>query len=338
MHKRAHLVLVAFVAIVGAALISHVVAAKFGLRTGGATYRRIGPSDGPQVFCAGSSLLQFGLSWPEVSATIGQGVENWGVGGSSPDIWEVSQGSASNSNLMIVGVSAYDLNEHHLCNFRAHIVPINQTLHDLWHLKTGWPFSKRVLSQYPLAWLRVLFPTAGQSDAVLVGLRRKLRDFTGSTPTADDQANALILPSKAILKFGDTTEKLSDWPVDKALRRMALQRNEIHGMHGFDGLKKLAFLRMLERARQRGRAIVVVMPVSPSYAREFLKPDVVRSFESALADARKAAPQALFVRLDQVDALHSDEYYSDFVHLNAAGRRIATEAFLKQLGENYRKP
>jgi hypothetical protein len=74
------------------------------------------------------------------------------------------------------------------------------------------------------------------------------------------------------------------------------------------------------------------MPVSPSYAREFLTPEVIRSFENALADAKRANPRALFARLDELSAVNSDEYFSDFVHLNGAGRRIVTEAFLKQFG------
>jgi hypothetical protein len=317
-----------------ASIISHFIALKFGLHTGNAAYRRIGPLDGPQVFCAGSSLLQFGLSWPEVSAKFGQGIENWGVGGSSPEVWEVSQRLATNSNLMIIGVSAYDLNEYHLCDSRAHIVPLTQTIADLKCIKASWPFAKRVLSQYPLDWLRNLFPTAGRSDAVLVGLRRKLRQLTGAAAGIDEQANALVLPKQAILDFGDSNEKLSDWPADKTLRRMSLQRSEIQGMHGFTGPKKLAFLRMLGRAQQRGRAIVVIMPVAPAYTLEFLKPDVVRNFEAALAEAQAVAPEARFIRLDQVTALQDNHYYSDFVHLNGAGRRIATEAFLQQVSQN----
>jgi hypothetical protein len=46
----------------------------------------------------------------------------------------------------------------------------------------------------------------------------------------------------------------------------------------------------------------------------------------------------LFVRLDQLPALNSDEYYSDFVHLNGPGRQIATDAFLKELRKDFRLP
>src|SRR5215471_1750198 len=54
-------------------------------------YRRVGPEIGPQVLCAGSSLLVSALSWSEVSEGLGQGLETWGIGGSSPDVWEVWQ-------------------------------------------------------------------------------------------------------------------------------------------------------------------------------------------------------------------------------------------------------
>jgi hypothetical protein len=332
--RKAQFLVVVCTAILIAAAVSHLVTAWFGLYTGKATYRRIGPTNGPQVFCAGSSLLQFGLSWPEVSEALGQGIENWGVGGSSPDVWEVSQRLATKSDLMIVGVSTYDLNEYHLCDSRAQIVSVARTIQDLWEARVGWQFAKRVLSQYPLACLRVLFPTAGRTDAVLVGLRRKVLYLTGSSPTVDEKANALVLPSQPVLDFGESTEKLSDWPAAKTLRRLVLQRTEIQGAHVFVGPKKLALLRMLDQAQQRGRVIVTVMPVAPVYAREFLTPEVRRSFESTLADARHAAPQAEFLRLDLLPALRSDEYFSDFVHLNGAGRRIATEAFLKELKRN----
>jgi hypothetical protein len=290
------------------------------------------------VFCAGSSLLQFGLAWPEVSEALGQGIENWGVAGSSPSEWEFSQRLATNSNLMIIGFSFLDLNENYLCDMRASVVPLRRTIADLWQSKADWQFSQRMLSQYPLAWLRILFPTAGRSDAVLVGLRRKLLKATGSSPTADDMANALVLPSGPILNFGDSTEKLSDWPESKTLRRLVLLRNEIHGVHRFHGPKQLALLRMLDHAQQTGRVIVVIMPAAPAYTREFLTADVAKGFEEVLAEAQRAAPKARFVRLDKVAALDSDEYYSDFVHLNGAGRRIANEAFFKQMGADLRQP
>jgi hypothetical protein len=335
---RTQVMLVVSTAVAIAAAASHFVAAWLGLPTPTATYRRIGPTNGPQVFCAGSSVVQFGISWPEVSNALGQGIENWGLGGSTPNEWEQTQRLSTNTNLMIMGLSLHDLNEYFLCDSRANVVPISQTIRDLWDSNADWQFAQRLLSQYPLAYLRILFPTAGKADAVLVGLRRKLHELTGSAPTVEEKANFLVLPSGPVLNFGDSAEKLTDWPADKALRRLDLLRNDIHGLHKFDGPKHLAFLRMLERAQQRGRVIVVIVPVAPMYAQKFLTPEVIRSFEDALAEGQRAAPQALFVRLDQLPALNSDEYFSDFVHLSGDGKRIATEALLKELHKSFRRP
>jgi hypothetical protein len=318
-------------AILVAIAASHLAAAWFGLQTGKPTYRRIGPQTGSQVFVAGSSLLQFGLSWREISEVLGQGLECWAIGGSSPDVWEAYQPLATNSTSLIVGFSAYDLNDERLCDHRAGIVPLKQTVQDLWRIKAGWTYCKRVLSQYPLAWLRALFPTAGKSDAVLVGMRRKLRELSRISATAEEKANAFVLPTEPILEFGDTAEKLSEWPVDKRLRRLALVRNEIRGAHRFDGLQRLALLRMLDRVPREGQIIIVVMPVAPTYARELLRTDDLRNLDALLLEAQRVAPRTRIVRLDQLPALKSDHYFSDFIHLNGAGKRIATEAFLKDL-------
>jgi len=325
-----------FLFVVGMAILiamvaSHLLANWIGLPKIGATYRRIGPQTGPQVFCAGSSLLQFGLSWPEISEKLGQGIENWGVGGSSPSEWEASQKLATNADLMIIGVSVYDLNEYHLCDSRANIVPLMQTIRDLWQTQSTWQFSKRVVSQYPLAWLRTLFPTAGNSDAVLVGLRRRLPRQLRAAAAVEDRANAMVLPKEAVLDFGASTEKLSDWPAAKSLRRLALMRSETQGQQTFNGPKALAFRRMLQAAQERGRIIVVVLPVAPAYAHAFLTPAMEHDFENVLADAQRAFPQAVFVRLDQVPVLNSDEYFADPVHLNGDGRSIATPVFLNAL-------
>lgn len=330
---KAQLILVLCTAIFIAAAVSHFAATWLGLPSPTLIYRRIGPQSGPQAFCAGSSVVQFGLSWPQISETLGQGIENWGLGGSTPEVWEISQSLANNTNLMIIGVSVYDLNEHHLCDARGNIVPMAQTIQDLWRSRAGWQFSKRLLSQYPLTYLRKLFPTSGRSDAVLMGLRRKLGEHFELFSAAEERANSLVLPRQAVLNFGESEERVSDWSRGKILRRLALTRTEIQGMHWFGGPKKLAFLRMLQRAQQKGRVIVVVMPIAPTYAHEFLTPEVSRNFEAALTEAQRTAPAAWWVRLDQLPALNSDQYFGDFVHLNSAGRQIATEAFFDNLKE-----
>ncbi len=331
MSQKAKFSLIIGVSLLLASLGSNLAARWIGMSPSSPAYRRIGPVDGPQVFCAGSSLLQLGLDWPEISKSLGQGMENWGVPGSSPSEWEVSQTLATNVTQMIIGVSVYDLNEYHLCNFRANVVPLSRTMADLWQAGATWQFSKRLLSQYPLAYLRKIFPTAGNADAVLVGLRRKLPSKLRTAAAAEDRANALVLPKEALMAFGGSTEKLSDWPAAKRLRRIALMRSETQGKHTFDGPKQLAFRRMLRHAQAGGSSVVVVLPVAPLYTREFVTPDVNRDFEASLAMIQREFPSAHFLRLDQVPALQSDAYFSDPVHLNGVGRDLATKGFFQAL-------
>jgi len=308
------------------------LAAWLGIGWGPASaYRRIGPESGPQVFVAGSSLTQFGLSWPEVSRFMGQGVENWGVVASSPDIWEVSQRAATNADSTIIGISVYDLNEEHLSEARARVVPLSQTISDLRHSGADWELSRRLLDQYVTACIRLAFPTAGLTDKVQVALRAKMRELVGSSLAAQDRENELVLPTRPILEFGDSTVKVSDWDEARMVRRVALLRAENHGLHRFDGPKNLAFKRMLLRAHERGAVIIVVLPVTDAYLDAFLTADVNRRFEQVLAEARHVLPEATVVRLDRVPGLTSNRDFSDLVHLNSDGRRIATDAFLDQV-------
>jgi hypothetical protein len=296
-----------------------------------AVYRRIGPRNGPQVFCAGSSLLQFALSWPEISEILGQGIESWGMAASTPSEWEAFQNLASSANLMIIGVDVYDLNEYHLCDTRANVVPLVQTIQDLWQSNSDWQLSKRLLSQYPLSYLQKLLPTAGMSEQVLVRLRRKLPRQLWLRAAAEERVNTLMMPDGPVLNYGEINRKVTDLSPGRLLSKLAVMRRENRGRHAFNGPKKLAFERMLLRAQQQGRVIVVVLPVAPVYVREFVTSEVARNFENVLDEAQHIDPQAQFVRLDKLPVLDSDEYYSDFVHLNGAGRRIATGAFLSWL-------
>lgn len=302
-----------------------------GLPTPRATFRRIGRETGPQIFCAGSSLLQFALSWPEVSYDFGQGVESWGVAGSTPSEWEVFQNFAANANVTIVGVDVYDLNEYRLCDSHANLVSLWSTVQDLWHSGADYQSSTRVLGQYPLSYVRKLFPTVGRSDAVMVGLRRKLPERLRGTAAAEERAASLVMPSQPVMDFGESTLKVSDWPADKMRRRLAGMRSENRGLHAFNGPKRLALERMLLRARQKGSVIITVLPVAPSYVHELLTPQALHDFENVLNDVKSIDPRAQIIRLDKVEGLNSDEYYSDLVHLNGAGRKVATAAFLNEV-------
>lgn len=333
-----HLAAVLLASVLLAALLDRVVAEVIALPRPSSTYRRIGPRDGPQVFCAGSSLLQFALSWRDVSAEIGQGIENWGVGGSSPDIWEMSQPLAANANMMIIGVSLFDMNEYRQADSRANFVPLSQTVLDLWSSQPGPGVSKRLLEQYGLALVRTVFPSAGSSDAVLVGLRRLGRRLLALSTAAEDDANALVVPKGPILEFGEYRDRITDWSAGRTLRRLSLLRSESGGRHGFVGPKQLALRRMLRRAGESGCSIVVVLPVAPAYLKEFATPRVVGEFEEALRQATDGAQRVDVLRLDRDPGLNADDVFADLVHLNSDGRARATQAFLAYLRDRRSMP
>ena len=76
---------------------------------------------------------------------------------------------------------------------------------------------------------------------------------------------------------------------------------------------------------------MVVLPVSPAYSNEYLIPEVKQEYEKALTNVQHRFPRSLWIRLDQLDELNSNEYFWDLVHINANGQKIATEAFIRQL-------
>lgn len=323
-------------AVAVASLVSHAVARWVELRSPTPIFRRVGPTEGPQVICAGSSVLQFGISWSAVSDLLGQGIGSWGLGGSTPLEWDVFDQWTQNSNAMIAGISKYDLNEGHSCNWSANVVPLSQMVSDLRATNISWDHSKNVLSQYPLAYARTLFPTAGNADALLVGLRRKLvevrqavtgGDRVAAAQPVNDAADAATPADHNTLELGGSSERMSDWPPAKLRRRLA----HFTRYHAYQGPIRLAFRRMLARGQERGRVVVVVLPVSPSYERELTTEDARQAFEAAVAELQRDFAAAAFIRLDQVDALKTDEVFEDPVHLNGTGKQIATPALLDAL-------
>jgi hypothetical protein len=300
-------------------------------------YRRVGPENGPQVFCAGSSLLIWGLSWPEISKSLGQGIENWSVGGSSPEIWEIFQQRRRDANTTIIGISVYDLNEMRLTPERAKYVPLTQTVTDLWASGTKLTLCRRILNQYAMTHMRLLFPMAGESDKVLVEVRRKFAKEFGLQASLREQEGVLF-ERDGVLDAGEFTMKLSDWSAARVLRRTALLRAENRGSHEFfHGPKYQALERILLRARHHGRVIVVVLPVAKAYAEEFLDTSVLAAFERALHEAVAIAPEATVVRLDRVPGITDNGYFADLVHLNSYGRRLATPVFLKEITQSTSK-
>jgi len=298
-------------------------------------YRRVGPESGSQVFCAGSSLTVSAFSWSEVSQGFGQGIETWGVGGSSPDIWEEWQKQRPLSNVTIIGVSVYDLNENHIADARANVVPFARTTEDLWESQAGSDISHRILGQYPLKYARVFFPTAGNTDRVLVGLRVKASQLLGKEATLAQHEGIMFEPPPPILDAGQSTSSIAEWSSDHLIRRLAVLRAENRGRHEFlRGPKNCALHRLLSQAHRQGRVILVVLPVSKPYTQEFLDKNSDAAFEEAIRQAVAIVPDAALVRLDHLPGILDPANFFDLVHLNSRGRRLATQAFLADMSRS----
>jgi len=179
-----------------------------------------------------------------------------------------------------------------------------------------------------------LFPTVGRSDGVMVGLRGKMAKWLSPWTKIEAEAGPAIAVEDKPGTENEQTEKLTEWAQARLLRRLALMRSACGGKHRFDGPKKLALLRMLQQADQQGEVVVVVLPVSGVYTREFLNPSVTAEFEATLAAARQAVPRARWCRVDQIPQLNDDANFWDLVHLNQSGQQIATQAFLHDLGDS----
>jgi hypothetical protein len=295
-------------------------------------YRRVGPESGPQVFCAGSSLTESALSWPKVSGAMDQGIETWGVAGSSPDIWEHRQKQRPQSNVTLIGVSLYDLNEMHLADARASVVPLSRTVDDLWSTHTDSALSHRILGQYLLKYVRLLLPTAGNADKVLVGLRSKAAGLLGRQASLAEHEGVMVEPPPPMLDAGESTSSVNEWSSAHLIRRLAVLRAENRGQHEFlKGPKNRALHRMLYQARNQGRVILVVLPVSKPYRQEFIDEATEAAFEEAISQAMAIVPEATLIRLDRLPGISDPACFLDLVHMNSLGRRFATEAFLKEV-------
>jgi hypothetical protein len=327
MRARAKLATTIASTIVLASVGTHLLVTALDVPTkAGTSQRRFGNVGGPaQAFIAGSSLTYDGVGWNQVADLLGVAIASWPVPGSSPAEWEQLQRRSLRTKTTFVGVSLYDLNEAWLCDFRADIVPLNQTLADLWHSGSDLTFARRLLGCYPRAWVRTLFPTAGRSDRIIFGLRDKARallPLAGNEPDTDT-------PLRLAADY-TSEERISDWPKDRLLRRLAGMRS-LQGTPWFSGPKHLALRRMLQQGRRQGAVIVIVLPVSPPFIAELLCQHDIQLFEASLAEARRIEPEAAWVRLDQLPSLNSSDLFSDLVHLNMQGRGIATVDIMKAL-------
>jgi hypothetical protein len=316
------------------ALISHAVARWVGMDLQPSGRSEFGRNfRSPPVLIACSSMLGAALDTDLVAADLSRHIEGVFTAGASPCELEILTRTVPDADLTIVGVSVYELDEQFIAEFRADIVPISQTVRDLLDSHVDWPFFKRTMSLYPLRYLQWLFPTAGRGVGIMVGVRSKLRRFGGVAGREATEALPMVKTGATI-----STVRVADWPAGRVLRQLSEMRSECRDLHGFNGPKHLAFRRMVRRLATQGKVLIVVLPLSPPYENDLLKPQDRQAFEKSLEDIAKQSPEAKWIRLDRLPELHSTEVYWDLLHLNLYGRRIATKAFRAQLSSLVRAP
>jgi hypothetical protein len=271
--------------------------------------------------------MEDGLSFELISDILGRGIQTWFVPGSSPSEWEPLQRRVPDAEITLIGVSPYDLNEQILCDYHANVVPLKQTIEDLWQSGVELQYSRHVISQYPMMYLRMLFPTAGRSQGVMGRIREQLGRLLGLSVAMEIEAGPVVPTGKASTK----SEKISNWSQGRMMRRIAAMRDDFQGKLSFAGPKNLALIRMLRNGQQQGLTVVAVLPVSPAFTKAFLTPEVSIQFESALSGIQLSVPEAHWIRLDRESSLNSNDYFWDLVHMNMFGQKIATEIFLREL-------
>ncbi len=328
------LLLILGAAVVISSCLSHAATVWLKIRATPVFLRQFGPTNGNPAFVEGSSLAFEGLDWPKISDTHDLRIQNLSALGSSPCEWEILHHQSPDARSGFVVVSPYDLNEYWLCDFRADIVPLGETVSDLRQNHTDWSFAKRILSQYPESWLRILYPTVGRSDGVMTGIRSQLGKLRS-------HKNVKVAEDEPLLTASGTDyvkERITDWSPSRFLRRMESMREACGSRQAFDGLKQQALLRLLRQAGPPPKVALVVLPVSPAYQKEFLGAAVLRQFNDELDAVQQANPGLRIIRLDHVSDLNDDSLYFDLVHLNMFGRKIATTALLADLGGRSEAP
>ena len=329
MSRRKQLVVIIVAVLLLTSALNHLIARQFKIFSTAAGQLQFGNPAEPRLgFAAGSSLTFYGIAWSDVAAALDARLVGYAVPSGSVREMEVLFRRQPAATCTFIGISAYDINEHDICDFRAQIVPFFEEVGNLWAVRADWAHSKKVLSLYPMQYVRMLFPTAGQSTAVMVRLREILRAI--SHTRAESQKP--VAEGAVITDQGNRqTSTIADWTPAHLERSLADIRSHGIGVFEFHSTKRASLFRFIHAAEAQGKVVVLVMPESPLYNAEFLTEDVRHRFDALLADAQKESPATVWVRLDQEPELNSNQYFWDLAHLNAAGQAIATKILLAKL-------
>jgi hypothetical protein len=327
MSRRFQLFLLALAVVALTSAASHLTLWVLNIDVSGVRRWTVGEgSKRAPALVLGSSLTFFGVDPAEIAGRLNQPLANRWVASASACELEGLVGEVPDAKVTILGISIYDQNERILCDYRSEMVPLWLTAKDLWQSSSEWSFAKRLSAQYPLKYVRWLFPTAGRSLLVMIALKARLLWIV---ERIHGQAKPAVEADRFFTK--PVLGSVEEWPRGQLLDRLTILRVLCQGKHEFNGPKSLALQRLLVKASTRGKVVVVVFPVSPEYEREFVTEKTRLEFENALNEAKVLAPSTVWVRLDQVKELGSNACFYDLAHMNARGRSIATDLTLRHL-------
>jgi hypothetical protein len=340
MRRSSQLVFVFIAATVIAAIGSHLVVDWLKLKVKSSEPLTFGnPNSNPPAFRAGSSLADYQIKWEQIAAQTGTEIKAWGIAGGSPYEFEQFQKKVPEARTTYIVISAYDMDEANICDFRAALVPLSDTIESLWAIHADWDYSAQAISQYPMTWLRTVFPTLGFSRDIMGRIReRMVKLLRPSNAPSETMAGPTLAVGKEKVVDNYRLQKVSDWSESQILDKLVAMRAGFQGRDDFNGPKNLAFLKMLEYGCQRGPTIVIVVPESAAYSKYFMTPTLTLQYEAALADAHRQYPKVEWLRLDQVPGLASDHNFCDLVHMNVYGQTMATEDFLAWLKQPDHQP
>jgi hypothetical protein len=304
------------------------------------------PNGQPPAFKAGSSLSDYDIDWNVIAAQTQTEILAWGVAAGSPYEFEEIQKKVPQAKTTYIVISVYDMDEANVSDFRAALVPLSETIESLREIHAGWAYSRRAISEYPMTWLRPLFPTVGRSRAIMGLIHERIHGLLHHSKdppkTAADPPQTVAGPILDVgkEKVADSyrLQNIADLSKSEVIGKFAATRASFQGKEAFNGQKFHALLKMVQYGCERGRTIVVVVPVSSTYLNGFITPELENEFEAAIAVAKYQYPKVEWLRLDQVPGLDSGSNFCDLVHMNVSGDKTTTGIVQARLNQICRQP
>ncbi|HEV2327261.1 MAG TPA: hypothetical protein VGY56_00560 [Verrucomicrobiae bacterium] len=292
------------------------------------------PNGQPPAFKAGSSLSDYDIDWNKIAEQTHTEIRAWGVARGSPYEFQQLQKQVPQARTTYIVISAFDMDEANVSDFRAALVPLSETIKSLIAIHAGWSYSKRAISEYPFSWLRALFPTIGRSRDIMGLINKRIHGLLHhSAESSDTPAGPILEVGKEKVADSYRLQHIESLSQSELAGIIASTRASFQGKDAFNGQKFQAFLRMLQYGCERGPTIVVVVPVSSWYSKQFMTSELSNEFEGAIAEAQHRYPKVEWLRLDRVAGLDSGSNFCDIVHMNVYGDQKTTgivEAWLKQ--------